>query len=375
MKKIIILIGFLLVNSLCFAQNNGVIKIALVMPFCGKDLIQNPNHKNAELGNACREYYQGMLIAADTLKKAGYQLEITVIDTERDTVKFKKALLSESVQNADFIIGPVVKEGQIMMQNFKNKKGAMHLSPLFTFTKTKIIDPRVISAYPDLNYYGNYFIQHLNKIGATGNLIVLVGKDASDKSLTAYLKQLVKPELGYKFKQLELAKHNEVAKLLSTEKENFIFLASDEETQINAALKTIADTSNTYKINTFGLRKIADFKIVNSSYWLAANLHIITPFFVDYTNTETKNFISTYRNYYETEPNEYAFVGFDQMIMCLNTYYQTNGSFKDLQKVKPVKLLSNKYLIKEKVDAVGYQNSFMHILKFTSDGLVEVSWE
>lgn len=374
MKKLIVFIGFIIISNFSIAQTKGVIKIALLMPFCGKDLIQNPNHKNAELGNACREYYQGMLIAADTLKKAGYQLEITVTDTERDTIKFKKALLSESVQNADFIIGPVVKEGQIMMQNFKNKKGAMHLSPLFTFTKTKINDPRVISAYPDLNYYGNYLIQYLNKTEATGNLIVLVGKDASDKSLAAYLKQMVKPEFGYKFKQLDLAKHNEIGKLLSTDKDNFIFLASDEETQINAALKSIADTSSYFKISTFGLRKIADFKIVNSSFCLGANLHIITPFFIDYNNTETKNFISTYRNYYETEPNEYAFVGFDQIIMCLNTYYQTNGTFKDLQKVKPVKLLGNKYLIKEKLDASGYQNSYMHILKFTSDGLVEVNW-
>jgi ABC-type branched-subunit amino acid transport system substrate-binding protein len=374
MKKIYIIISFFLLYFQSIAQNKSLIKIALLMPFCAKEINQNPNHKNTDLGNACREYYQGLLIAADSLKNAGFNIEITVFDTERDTVKFKKILDNDAVQNADFIIGPVIKEGQLMMQNFKNKKNAFHLSPLFTFTKTKINDERAISAYPDLTYYADCFVNYLNKNSSVGNIIIMVGKDVSDKSLSNYIKQIVKPEFTLKVKQIDLSKVGDIYKNLSKENDNFIFFASDDENLINAALKVIADTSNTFKMNTFGLRKILDFNIINTEYWLKSNLHIISPFYINYSDLLTKKFIETHRNYYETEPNEFAFVGYDQFIMALSTFAQTNGSFKDLNKIAPHSLLANKYLLKEKNNASGLQNSYLHILKYTDEGLVEVAW-
>ena len=374
MKKIYIIISLFLLYFQSIAQNKSLIKIALLMPFCAQEINQNPNHKNADLGNACREYYQGLLIAADSLKNAGFNIEITVFDTDKDTVKFKKILNNDAVQNADFIIGPVIKEGQLMMQNFKNKKNAFHLSPLFTFTKTKINDERAISAYPDLTYYADYFVNYLNKNSSVGNIIIMVGKDVSDKSLSNYIKQIVKPEFSLNVKQIDLSKVGDIYKNLSKENDNFIFFASDDENQINAALKIIADTSNTFKMNTFGLRKILDFNIINTEYWFKSNLHIISPFYINYSDLLTKKFIETYRNYYETEPNEYAFVGYDQFISTISTFAQTNGSFKDLNKIATHSLLANRYLLKEKNNASGLQNSYLHILKYTNEGLMEVAW-
>lgn len=373
MNKIVLII-LICISTKLIAQSKDPIKIALLMPFCAKNINQNANHKNADLGNACREYYQGLLIASDSLKNAGNNIEITVFDTERDTVKFKKILQNDAVLNADLIIGPVVKEGQIMMQNYKNKKNAYHLSPLFTFTKTKINDAKSISAYPDLNYYAEYLVNYLNKIDAAGNLIVVYGKDASDKMLSNYLKQIVKPEMDLNLKHADITKPNDVLLQFDRIKNNYVFLACDDESQINSILKTIADTNNNFKETTFGLRKIIDFKDLNLEDWEATNLHIITPFYINYNDSLTKKFITTYRNYHETEPNEYAFVGYDQFIMTVSSYIQTKGTFNKLNELKPFDLLANKYLLKEKTDLPGIQNSFLHILKYTPQGMKEVSW-
>ena len=372
MQKIYVIISLFFIHFQTIAQTKSVIKIALLMPFCAKEINQNPNHKNAELGNACREYYQGMLIATDSLKNAGFNIEISVFDTEKDTTKFKKILNNEAVQNADFIIGPVIKNGQIIMQNYKNKKSAFHLSPLYSFTKTKINDERAISAYPDLTYYADFFLKYLNNSSSFGNMIVLVGKDASEKALATYLKQIVKPEFPFKVKQIEISKMKDIYQNLSTESDNFIFIASDDENQVNSALKVLSDTSLAFKMKTFGLRKITDFNIINTEYWLKSNLHIITPFYINYSDSLTKKFIETYRNYYETEPNEYAFVGYDQFIMSVSTFAQTNGSFKELDKIASFSLLANKYLLKPKNNSTGLQNHYLHILKYTDDGLIDV---
>ena len=371
MRLILLLLLFFFNSFKIYSQSNNPIKIALLMPFCAKDLNKNPNHKNAELGNACREYYQGLLIATDSLKNAGFNIEISVFDTERDTLKFKKILNNDAVMNADFIIGPVIKEGQMMMQNYKNNKNAYHLSPLFTFTKTKLNDERIISGYPDLTYYADYFINYLNEKTITGNLIVLVGKDDAGKVLSSYFKQIVKPEYFYRLKLLDITKHTDIYKIINTDKENTVFIACNDENQINAALKTIADTSMFYKFTTYGLKKIIDFKVLNTDYWINANLHVLTSCYVNYSDKNVIRFINTYRNYYETEPNEYAFMGYDQIIACLFTIKENEGNFKISNNIKPITLLTNKFLFKPKTNGFGYQNSFIHILKYTDEGLVE----
>ena len=225
-----------------------------------------------------------------------------------------------------------------------------------------------------MNYYAEYLVNYLNKIDATGNLIVVYGKDASKRMLSNYLKQIVKPEMDLNLKQADITKPNDVLLQFDRIKNNYVFLACDDESQVNSILKTIADTNNNFKETTFGLRKIIDFKDLNLEDWEATNLHIITPFYINYNDSLTKKFITTYRNYHETEPNEYAFVGYDQFIMTVSSYIQTKGTFNKLNELKPFDLLANKYLLKEKTDLPGIQNSFLHILKYTQQGMKEVSW-
>ncbi len=290
--KIIVSIFLLSCFKVLFAQKDSVIKVALVMPFCSKQVIQNPNHKNVELANACREYYQGLLLACDTLRRDGFKIEIYVFDTERDSLKFMKILAKDEVENADFIIGPVVKEGQLLMQNYNNKKGAYQLSPLFTFSKTKISNEKSISAYSDLSFYADYLYSHLTNTIGTGNLIVLTGKDNSDKVLANRAKELSIPGAGIKVKVLEINKYADIEKLYSADKPNMILFASDDEGQIGAILTSLTDTNRVdYRISTYGLRKMLDFKSINLGLWEKAKLHLITPFFVDYNFEAVKKFI------------------------------------------------------------------------------------
>jgi hypothetical protein len=60
--------------------------------------------------------------------------------------------------------------------------------------------------------------------------------------------------------------------------------------------------------------------------------------------------------------------------MTVSSYIQTKGTFTKLNELKPFDLLANKYLLKEKTALPGIQNSFLHILKYTPQGLKEVSW-
>jgi hypothetical protein len=60
--------------------------------------------------------------------------------------------------------------------------------------------------------------------------------------------------------------------------------------------------------------------------------------------------------------------------MSVSTFDQTKGSFKELNNLVPFSLLANKYSLIKRNNATGLQNSYLHILKYTDEGLVEVGW-
>ena len=61
-------------------------------------------------GKSFAEFYEGFLLAVDSMKKTGFSVNLHVYDTERDTMKTKKIVRDMSLIQPDLIIGPVYSE-------------------------------------------------------------------------------------------------------------------------------------------------------------------------------------------------------------------------------------------------------------------------
>src|SRR5450631_3672082 len=81
--------------------------ISLILPFCSKKIIDNPNCYDAQLGNICREYYQGALIALDSFERGRLPISLSVFDTENDSSTLLKILQKPQLKETELIIGPV----------------------------------------------------------------------------------------------------------------------------------------------------------------------------------------------------------------------------------------------------------------------------
>jgi hypothetical protein len=92
-------------NSIVFGQESP--RIVMLMPFCSKKILANPNHSDAQLSNLSREYYQGAMIAADSLERAAIPILLSVFDTENDSLVLVSLLKKNALKEADFILGPV----------------------------------------------------------------------------------------------------------------------------------------------------------------------------------------------------------------------------------------------------------------------------
>ena len=348
-------------------------QVALIMPFCSADVLENPKHKNASISNACRNFYEGFLLALDSFKTNETPIFIKVYDTKRDSLTFAKILNKKEVLNADLIIGPVLKEGNELMVEYCKKYKKYHVSPFLTLTKSTINNPYLISVYPDLNYYADYILEDI-KVNTQQSAIVYVasGKESNDKIVSARVTALKSKFPLLTVKQIEINKISDISKTYDPQKNNFFILASENEYAVGSALKKLSDTLSFTNVKVYGFRKWLDFKTPNIHLLEKLNVKIISPFYFDYYADANKKFIAAYRDKFFTDPEEYAVAGFEQGLFFIRSLVQNKGNMKDILKQDSVQPLSNRYKIRQKDASKSLQNEQLNILYFEEGKLKRV---
>jgi len=348
-------------------------QVALIMPFCSADVLNNPKHKNAAISNACRNYYEGFSMALDSFKFIETPLFVKVYDTKRDSLTFTKIINKKDVINADLIIGPVLKEGNELMVEYCKKYKKYHVSPFLTLTKSTINNPYLISVYPDLNYYADYILEDI-KLNTQESAIVYVasGKESNDKIVSARVTALKSKFPLLTVKQIEINKISDISKTYDPQKNNFFILASENEYAVGSALKKLSDTLSFTNVKVYGFRKWLDFKTPNIHLLEKLNVKIISPFYFDYYADANKKFIAAYRDKYFTDPEEYAVAGFEQGLFFIRSLVQNKGNMKDIVKQDNAQPLSNRYKIRQKEGSKSLQNEQLNILYFEEGKLKRV---
>ena len=340
------------------ASNN----IAILLPFCAKLTLENPNHSNIQLSNLSREYYQGALIASDSLSKLGSVFHVSIFDTENDSNITVGLLKKSQIKEADLILGPIMQGGNKVLSDFIKDKDVFHVSPLMTLSKTKFSDPDLMSPNPNLTNYPNLILKHYQTIAEPLTIIIVSDKSTLDKTITASFKQLQQKQKQLKIKVVDYSSSLDLKSELSHTKPNCLVVPSSNENIVNAILKNIKDTSVYSNMIVYGFPQWLDFKNPNYQLWEAIHVRIASPFFIDYQHLAVKKFIEAYRERFYTEPSEAAFKGYDQLL-----YFSTNldrYGKKMLNNIvdKPQELLHTTYEFKKLDDKSGYQNMFLNFI-------------
>lgn len=345
-------------------------KVVMLMPFCSNQLLENPNHPNEQLGVLCREYYQGALLALDSLDQLDIRVKLTVLDTENDSLVLTRQLKLPAVKEAQLILGPVLQGGNKVMSSFLKGKEVVQVSPLMTFSKTKINEPNWVSANPGLATYGSFVAQYVEQHFADSGLLVVVNDQSlMDKTITEAIQKN-----SSKLVKIKLVDANRPADLLPFLKHKgsvHIVIPTATEKTVNKILQQLSDTSLLHHVSVYGFPQWLDFK--NSSYllWEQCHVHLITGYYIDYTNEAVKAFISAYRERFFTEPTEAAFKGYDQALFFISKLNQY-GAKKILPRLESEQIpaLHTVFTIRQTDEKGGYQNAYVHLLR-----LKEFTWE
>ena len=309
------------VNAMLKAQKEikrkNTAKVALLLPYNAKD------SKSTDAKKRITEYYEGMLLAADTLRKQGYITELFVYDTEESSATTKKILQeeSEALKKVDLIIGGVSGEQIKLIADFAKANKVKYVVPFIQKNDEVLNNAYVFQVntppaylYANAAYVGaNLFAKH--------NIIFLDTKDKDEQ--TDFIKEF-KQELKDRNISYKDAVYNadnfeaNIKSMLSTSKPNMIMPVSqslDALKKIKNTLRIMAETKPEYNLTLFGYPIWQTYTEDCLDDFHALDTYIYSLFYADNINPVVKKFYDNYKNEFSKSPMptfpKYAMLGFD----------------------------------------------------------------
>jgi LysM repeat protein len=343
-------------------------KIALLLPY-------NAENRNASAaGSRITEYYEGLLLAVDSLRNQGRSMELFVYDTGDDTQTLQKTLKKDELTSVNLIIGGVSNEQIKMIADFAQRNKIKYVIP-FTSKNDEVLNNASIFQvntpqnllYANAAYAGaNLFAKH--------NIIFLDTKDRDNQTdfINEYKRDLNERNISYKEAVYDAGNFlKSMESLLSTDRPNMIMPVSsslEALVKIKTVLRTIVETKPEYKINLFGYPVwqtyakdcLEDFHVLDT--------YIYSLFYADNMNPSVKVFYENYKNWFSDSPMstfpKYGMLGFDTGMFFFGALQNYGADFENNLSGINYKSLQTGFNFERVNNWGGYINTNIYIIHY-----------
>lgn len=392
-------------DSLTEENKHKVFKVALMLPFYSdynevlpetrlnsdqktteNTEVQPVLEQNINRGRNYIEFYEGMLLAIDSLKKEGMNVMLYVYDTRRDTLQMKKILEKLEIIQPDLLVGPVYHLNLKLAAKFALEHRINLISPLSGYEIILKNNPYVYKILPsmesDLFYYAEFLSDYHDK-----NIILVHNEDSSGMKEIDKLKQFLFFHLTSNstfdssvFKEVRFndTLTGNLRLALIQEKENLVIIASTNEAYVSDVLTVLNNDLKYYNITVTGFPAWQRFKKLQLEYFHNLELKLYTPFYVDYTNSFTRAVINKFRSYYFYEPTRlstkgfyYGLLGFDVSYYFLNALRHYGNQFQNCISYQNNALTLGLYQFYRDNESDGFTNSSINIISYSKDFGIE----
>ncbi len=346
------------------------------------------------------EFYEGMLLALDTLKKEDTNIELFVYDTHSDsTDKIKDILLKPEVADLDMIFGPAFAINLRPVSDFAKLHDIKLVYPFSTINPELTTNPGMFQVSPVDTLLFETMENEILKNTQGKRIIVIRTKDNSDyeKQFSRELKEKifwnsfqsgVQPDyVEYKFIQGEL---NGLEELFIKDADNVVIIPSKNEAYVSSIVTTIAGITRNKRINVtlWGLPDWLRFQSLKPEDVHQLNGHVFSYYRMDYNDPQTLAFIEKYRAWYYTEPmaispyfqkasvrsnfSRYGVWGYDVTYYFINALKTYGKNFEYCLDDYKVYLIQSNFKFKHISNWGGMYNTGLFILNFTPDYKLKV---
>ncbi|MDR2911517.1 MAG: LysM peptidoglycan-binding domain-containing protein [Bacteroidales bacterium] len=321
------------------------------------------------------QFYEGVLLAVDSMQKQGMKIRLNVYDTQENPAVAKEFLSSGEFLNTDLIIGPVFQQEQKDISAFSAMNRIFMISPLMAQTDEVLANPYFYQINPDRDYLLRETAEMVVRDFSNCNFIVFKTGNSYNTPETR-MADLIREKFnglsgGYnaRFRVYDF-KTNGIAGLtamLSPDRENVIFIPSSDEGELSIGLSNLNNLADKYQITLIGTNQYPRYESIQLEYFHNLKLTYIAPYWTDYENTQTVNYIEKFKRYFYTEPNNFGRQGYDVAFYFLNALKNYGRDFRNYLPELKVDLIQGNYRFEKVSQLGGYVNRGVSVITYTRD--------
>lgn len=368
-------------------------------------------------------FYEGFMIAADSMVSSrNMKLDLKVYDVDNDVKKADSAIIDPWLATADLIVGPFYLKPFNVVKNFAVEHNIPIVNPITQ--RSEIVDnhPNVIKVKPSLdaqmapldsiirNYYhsnnvfivrkdsfsDDVFIEKINEIVernidscsyVDNNHIVKVIKSHHkrwkylkiDFEASDYLTDNISLDVDSLRRHIDdsTAFHNRIVNInylrdslnfvkdyASTMRNNLFIVYGNDKVFANEIVNKVTKLTENYPITVIMLPEWSKFDRLFNDNLMKMHAIYFDDTYIDYQSIRTESFICKFRNRYETEPNDYAYEGFDIGWYFLNALRVYGNEMMENLPNFDIPLLHTQFRFHQNYDFSGYENTFWNVYQF-----------
>ncbi len=324
------------------------------------------------------QFYEGLLIAVDSMQQAGMNIRLNVYDTQQSRDSIRKFIYSEEFMETDLIIGPVYPDVQQEVSEISSKMRIPMVSPLAPQSAKLGSNPYLYQVNPSRDYLAMKTAELVAEEYFNSNFIVFEtggsGNDLGEKVVGLTREKLYQSgywgqSFGVDFNIYNFDEEGPFGfrRILSRTKENVVFVPSLNEGELSVALSNINNLADDYSITLIGFNRYEQFSSIDLEYYFNLKLHYIDPYYIDYNDPVTIEFIAKFKDNFYTEPTNFGFQGYDVAFYFLSAIYNYGKDFEGCLPYNPAELIQGNYRF-EKVSAFGgYMNEGVSVISYQRD--------
>lgn len=315
------------------------------------------------------EFYEGALLAIDSLQRKGMNIELYVFDVSNQRM-INALLQMDEFRDLDLIIGPVYPELQEAVASFAAKNRIPMISPLsqagnfeqnnswyFKVNPTKEYQLEQTAAYIAEEFQSkNFFLLKVNGSSASGEAKLA---QMSRERLAGRSGKRLYHE--YSFQQQGA---HAIKPLLDETGENIFIIPTDNEAQVSMTVTNLTALAEHYNIVLMGTSALPKLKSIQTENYHRIRLRYLSPYFVDYNNSLVRRFVGQYRNAFSAEPSQFSFQGFDVSYYFLSALYRYGKDFRGCLPEYPMELTQMAFNFRKLSPMGGFINSGMFVTSY-----------
>lgn len=306
------------------------------------------------------EFYEGALLAVDSLKQHGMKVELYAFDVSNQ--KMVNALVQlDEFREMNLIIGPVYPELQETMAAFAAKNRIPMVSPLASTGNLEQKNPWYFKVNPTREYQVEQTAEYVASELADRNFIILQ-QSGNSNSADAQLTRLCKEKLTANPKEIRFHEYNlqhglnGITPLMSGTSENVFLIPTDNEAQVSVAVTNLTSLAERYNIVLVGTQVLPKLKSIQTENYHQIRLRFLSPYFVDYNRPLVRRFVGLFREKFAAEPTQFSFQGFDVAYYFMSALFTYGTDFRNCIGDYPMELTQMNFGFERVNAAAGFMN-------------------